>query len=56
MVEGTIPADIQRWLPLTVVFLAAVLTAWTEWRFRRFFPVAMSAKLPPTTTVSGSAA
>ena len=56
MVEGTIPADIQRWLPLTVVFLAAVLTAWTEWRFRRFFPAAMSAKVPPTTTVRGSAA
>ena len=56
MVEGSIPVAVQRWLPLTVVFLAAVLTAWTEWRFRRFFPVAMSAKAPPTTTVSGSAA
>ena len=56
MVEGSIPVAVQRWLPLTVVFLAAVLTAWTEWRFRRFFPAAMSAKVPPTTTVSGSAA
>ena len=56
MVEGSIPVAVQRWLPLTVVFLAAVLTAWTEWRFRRFFPVAMSAKAPPATTVSGSAA
>lgn len=55
MVEGSTPADVQRWLPLTVVFLAAVLTAWTEWRFRRFFPVAMPAQVPPT-TVSGSAA
>ena len=55
MVERSIPAAVQRWLPLSVVFLAAVLTAWTEWRFRRFFPVAMSAKVPPT-TVSGSAA
>jgi UDP-N-acetylmuramyl pentapeptide phosphotransferase/UDP-N-acetylglucosamine-1-phosphate transferase len=56
MVDRSLPADLQRWLPLTVVFLAAVLTAWTEWRFRRFFPVAPSAKVPPTTTVSGSAA
>jgi UDP-N-acetylmuramyl pentapeptide phosphotransferase/UDP-N-acetylglucosamine-1-phosphate transferase len=56
MVEGSTPVAVQRWLPLTVVFLAAVLTAWTEWRFRRFFPVAISAKVPPTTTVSGSAA
>jgi UDP-N-acetylmuramyl pentapeptide phosphotransferase/UDP-N-acetylglucosamine-1-phosphate transferase len=55
MVDRSIPVAVQRWLPLSVVFLAAVLTAWTEWRFRRFFPVAMSAKVPPT-TVSGSAA
>ena len=55
MVEGSTPAAVQRWLPLAVVFLAAVLTAWTEWRFRRLFPVAMPAKAPPT-TVSGSAA
>ena len=55
MVEGSTPAAVQRWLPLAVVFLAAVLTAWTEWRFRRFFPVAMPAQVPPT-TVSGSAA
>ena len=54
MVSRSIPADVQRWLPLTVVFLAAVLTAWTEWRFRRFARVALSAKVSPTTTVSGS--
>lgn len=56
MVEGSTPAAVQRWLPLPVVFLAAVLTAWTDWRFRRFAPVAVSAKLSPPTTVSGSAA
>jgi UDP-N-acetylmuramyl pentapeptide phosphotransferase/UDP-N-acetylglucosamine-1-phosphate transferase len=56
MVEGSTPVAVQRWLPLTVVFLAAVLTAWTDWRFRRFAPAVMSAKVPPTTTVSGSAA
>ncbi len=56
MVEQSIPAAVQRLLPLTVVFLAAVLTAWTEWRFRRFSPVALSAKVPSTTTVRGSAA
>ena len=56
MVERSTPAAVQRWLPLTVVFLAAVLTAWTDWRFRRFAPVAVSAKLSPPTTVSGSAA
>lgn len=56
MVEGSTPAAVQRWLPLTVVFLAAVLTAWTDWRFRRFAPVAVSAQLSPPTTVSGSAA
>jgi UDP-N-acetylmuramyl pentapeptide phosphotransferase/UDP-N-acetylglucosamine-1-phosphate transferase len=56
MVSRSIPADVQRWLPLTVVCLAAVLTAWTEWRFRRFAPVGLSAKVSPTTTVSGSVA
>lgn len=56
MVERSIPAAVQLWLPLTVVFLAAVLTAWADWRFRRFAPAVMSAKLSPTTTVSGSAA
>ncbi len=56
MLDRSIPAEIQRWLPLAVVILAAVLTAWTEWRFRRFCPAMLSAKIPPTATASGSAA
>ena len=56
MLEPSVPTDVRRCLPLTVVFLAAVLTAWTEWRFRRFGPAAPAATVAPTTTVGGSAA
>ena len=56
MLEPSVPTDVRRCLPLTVVFLAAVLTAWTEWRFRRFCPAARAAKVAPTTTVGGAAA
>lgn len=56
MVEGSVPVEIRRLLPLTVILLAAVLTAWTEWRFRRFRPAVSPAKVAASATVSGSAA
>jgi len=56
MLDEALPADVRRLLPWTVVFLAALLTAWTEWRFRRFYPAVLAARVSPTTTAGGSAA
>lgn len=51
MVERSVPPEVQRWLPLTVVFLAALLTAGSDARFRRCCPEAtIGAKPTPRPT------
>ena len=56
ILERSVPVEVRRLLPWTVVGLAAVLTAWAEWRFRRFCPAVPAAKVGSTPTVGGEAA
>jgi UDP-N-acetylmuramyl pentapeptide phosphotransferase/UDP-N-acetylglucosamine-1-phosphate transferase len=56
MVAETLTPEVRRLLPLTVPVLAALLTAATDWRFRRVMPASGKATAAVAGMVSGSAA
>jgi UDP-N-acetylmuramyl pentapeptide phosphotransferase/UDP-N-acetylglucosamine-1-phosphate transferase len=56
MVTETLTPEVRRLLPLTVPVLAALLTAATDWRFRRVMSASGKATAAVAGMVSGSAA